>query len=86
MSQNSFIKQYLAKQQELLHERLEREAQQDEAVDGNINNHKSDDKHILWHMNTGHITSKRWTIIVSLFPTHSFSYSNTLYCQTLLYF
>ncbi|XP_041634920.1 apoptotic chromatin condensation inducer 1b isoform X2 [Cheilinus undulatus] len=30
MSQNSFIKQYLAKQQELLRQRLEREAQQEE--------------------------------------------------------
>ncbi len=34
MSQNSFIKQYLAKQQELLRQRLEREAQQDEEEDG----------------------------------------------------
>ena len=34
MSQNSFIKQYLAKQQELLRQRLEREAQQDEDEDG----------------------------------------------------
>ncbi|KAM9335828.1 apoptotic chromatin condensation inducer 1b isoform 2-T2 [Symphorus nematophorus] len=33
MSQNSFIKQYLAKQQELLRQRLEREAQQDEDED-----------------------------------------------------
>ncbi|XP_076581616.1 apoptotic chromatin condensation inducer 1b isoform X2 [Chaetodon auriga] len=33
MSQNSFIKQYLAKQQELLRQRLEREAQQDEEAD-----------------------------------------------------
>lgn len=34
MSQNSFIQQYLAKQQELLRQRLEREAQQDEDADG----------------------------------------------------
>ncbi|XP_067436450.1 apoptotic chromatin condensation inducer 1b [Thunnus thynnus] len=33
MSQNSFIKQYLAKQQELLRQRLEREAQQEEDAD-----------------------------------------------------
>nr|XP_046237475.1 apoptotic chromatin condensation inducer 1b isoform X2 [Scatophagus argus] len=33
MSQNSFIQQYLAKQQELLRQRLEREAQQDEEAD-----------------------------------------------------
>ncbi|XP_034712458.1 apoptotic chromatin condensation inducer 1b isoform X2 [Etheostoma cragini] len=33
MSQNSFIKQYLAKQQELLRQRLEREAQQEEESD-----------------------------------------------------
>lgn len=41
MSQNSFIKQYLAKQQELLRQRLEREAQQEEEADGNthINTH-----------------------------------------------
>lgn len=41
MSQNSFIQQYLAKQQELLRQRLEREAQQDDAdgktVDINTN-------------------------------------------------
>ena len=34
MCQNSFIKQYLAKQQELLRQRLEREAQQEEDADG----------------------------------------------------
>lgn len=34
MSQNSFIQQYLAKQQELLRQRLEREAQQDDDADG----------------------------------------------------
>ncbi|XP_068584345.1 apoptotic chromatin condensation inducer 1b isoform X2 [Cebidichthys violaceus] len=33
MSQNSFIKQYLAKQQELLRQRLEREAQQEEEAE-----------------------------------------------------
>ncbi|KAM9836806.1 apoptotic chromatin condensation inducer 1b isoform 2-T2 [Aulostomus maculatus] len=33
MSQNSFIKQYLAKQQELLRQRLEREAQQEDEAD-----------------------------------------------------
>ncbi|CAN9509279.1 unnamed protein product [Ophioblennius macclurei] len=33
MCQNSFIKQYLAKQQELLRQRLEREAQQEEEAD-----------------------------------------------------
>uniref|UniRef100_A0A3B4WR93 SAP domain-containing protein n=1 Tax=Seriola lalandi dorsalis TaxID=1841481 RepID=A0A3B4WR93_SERLL len=38
MCQNSFIKQYLAKQQELLRQRLEREAQQEEEADG-----------ITWH-------------------------------------
>lgn len=36
MCQNSFIKQYLAKQQELLRQRLEREAQQEEEADGII--------------------------------------------------
>jgi len=39
MSQNSFIKQYLAKQQELLRQRLEREAQQEEEDDGNTSTH-----------------------------------------------
>lgn len=34
MSQNSFIQQYLAKQQELLRQRLEREAQQNEEANG----------------------------------------------------
>lgn len=34
MSQNSFIQQYLAKQQELLRQRLEREAQQNEGANG----------------------------------------------------
>lgn len=34
MSQNSFIQQYLAKQQELLRQRLEREAQQNEEAKG----------------------------------------------------
>lgn len=34
MCQNSFIKQYLAKQQELLRQRLEKEAQQEMDADG----------------------------------------------------
>lgn len=34
MSQNSFIQQYLAKQQELLRQKLEREAQQDDNTAG----------------------------------------------------
>lgn len=34
MSQNSFIKQYLAKQQELLRQRLEREAREAAENDG----------------------------------------------------
>lgn len=36
MSQNSFIKQYLAKQQELLRQRLEREAREAAETDGKI--------------------------------------------------
>lgn len=36
MSQNSLIQQYLAKQQELLRQRLEREAQQNEEANGRI--------------------------------------------------
>uniref|UniRef100_A0A4W4EI10 SAP domain-containing protein n=1 Tax=Electrophorus electricus TaxID=8005 RepID=A0A4W4EI10_ELEEL len=38
MSQNSFIKQYLAKQQELLRQRMEREAREASEVDGEIKN------------------------------------------------
>ncbi len=34
MSQNSFIKQYLAKQQELLRQRLEKEAREAAETDG----------------------------------------------------
>lgn len=34
MSQNSFIKQYLAKQQELLRQRMEREAREAAEADG----------------------------------------------------
>lgn len=34
MCQNSFIKQYLAKQQELLRQRLEKEAQKEDEDDG----------------------------------------------------
>lgn len=41
MSQNSFIKQYLAKQQELLRQRLEREAQQEEEEEADGTQHKS---------------------------------------------
>lgn len=37
MSQNSFIKQYLAKQQELLRQRLEREAREAVDSDGKMN-------------------------------------------------
>lgn len=36
MSQNSFIKQYLAKQQELLRQRLEREAREAAETDGKM--------------------------------------------------
>lgn len=45
MSQNSFIQQYLAKQQELLRQRLEREAQQDDAdgITADTLQHNSDD-------------------------------------------
>lgn len=55
MSQNSFIQQYLAKQQELLRQRLEREAQQDDDADGitvtwTYTVTKSDNKDSLCHM------------------------------------
>ncbi|KAM6959563.1 apoptotic chromatin condensation inducer 1b isoform 2-T2 [Tautogolabrus adspersus] len=45
MSQNSFIKQYLAKQQELLRQRLEREAQQDEEAEESPAVPEEDDDH-----------------------------------------
>ncbi|XP_030285976.1 apoptotic chromatin condensation inducer 1b [Sparus aurata] len=45
MSQNSFIKQYLAKQQELLRQRLEREAQQDDEADESPAVPEEDDDH-----------------------------------------
>uniref|UniRef100_UPI0037E86825 apoptotic chromatin condensation inducer 1b isoform X2 n=1 Tax=Semicossyphus pulcher TaxID=241346 RepID=UPI0037E86825 len=45
MSQNSFIKQYLAKQQELLRQRLEREAQQDDDADESPAVPEEDDDH-----------------------------------------
>ncbi|XP_063750837.1 apoptotic chromatin condensation inducer 1b isoform X2 [Eleginops maclovinus] len=45
MSQNSFIKQYLAKQQELLHQRLEREAQQEDAADESSAVQEEDEDH-----------------------------------------
>ena len=38
MSQNSFIKQYLAQQQELLRQRLEREAREAAEADGKTHN------------------------------------------------
>lgn len=40
MSQNSFIQQYLAKQQELLRQKMEREAQQDDNAAGTAQTHK----------------------------------------------
>ncbi|XP_074555237.1 apoptotic chromatin condensation inducer 1b isoform X2 [Halichoeres trimaculatus] len=45
MSQNSFIKQYLAKQQELLRQRLEREAQQDDEAEESQEMPEEDDDH-----------------------------------------
>lgn len=45
MSQNSFIQQYLAKQQELLRQRLEREANDAVEKEGNVSLKK---KKILW--------------------------------------
>ncbi|CAJ1086030.1 apoptotic chromatin condensation inducer 1b isoform X2 [Xyrichtys novacula] len=45
MSQNSFIKQYLAKQQELLRQRLEREAQQDDEAEESPAVPEEDDDH-----------------------------------------
>ncbi|XP_035005246.2 apoptotic chromatin condensation inducer 1b [Hippoglossus stenolepis] len=45
MCQNSFIKQYLAKQQELLRQRLEREAQQEEDADESPAVPEEDEEH-----------------------------------------
>lgn len=49
MSQNSFIQQYLAKQQELLRQKMEREAQQDDnaASTTQTHNHKLELKNSL---------------------------------------
>ena len=47
MCQNSFIKQYLAKQQELLRQRLEREAQQEEEADGMIHMQRTQNKQLI---------------------------------------
>ncbi|KAJ4949029.1 hypothetical protein JOQ06_020548 [Pogonophryne albipinna] len=59
MSQNSFIKQYLAKQQELLHERLEREAQQDEAVDESSAVQEEDEDHSEDNDSSSYVSDKK---------------------------
>ncbi|XP_010766837.1 apoptotic chromatin condensation inducer in the nucleus-like isoform X2 [Notothenia coriiceps] len=59
MSQNSFIKQYLAKQQELLHERLEREAQQDEAVDESSAVLEEDEDHSEDNDSSSYVSDKK---------------------------
>ncbi|KAK5875768.1 hypothetical protein CesoFtcFv8_026812 [Champsocephalus esox] len=62
MSQNSFIKQYLAKQQELLHERLEREAQQDEAVDESSAVQEEDEDHSEDNDSSSYVSDKNHSI------------------------
>ncbi|KAK1889933.1 Apoptotic chromatin condensation inducer in the nucleus [Dissostichus eleginoides] len=62
MSQNSFIKQYLAKQQELLHERLEREAQQDEAVDESSAVQEEDEDHSEDNDSSSYVSDKNRSI------------------------
>ncbi|XP_029931794.1 apoptotic chromatin condensation inducer 1b isoform X2 [Myripristis murdjan] len=58
MSQNSFIKQYLAKQQELLRQRLEREAQQAAEADESPAAPEDDEDHSEDNDSSSYITDK----------------------------
>ncbi|XP_035531658.1 apoptotic chromatin condensation inducer 1b [Morone saxatilis] len=62
MSQNSFIKQYLAKQQELLRQRLEREAQQDEEADESPAVPEEDDDHSEDNDSSSYVSDKHRSI------------------------
>ncbi|KAM4612223.1 apoptotic chromatin condensation inducer 1b isoform 2-T2 [Polymixia lowei] len=58
MSQNSFIKQYLAKQQELLRQRLEREAQQAAEADESPAVPEEEEDHTEGNDNPSYLTDK----------------------------
>ncbi|XP_070711265.1 apoptotic chromatin condensation inducer 1b isoform X2 [Pempheris klunzingeri] len=62
MSQNSFIKQYLAKQQELLRQRLEREAQQDEEADESPAVPEEDEDHSEDNDSSAYVSDKHRSI------------------------
>uniref|UniRef100_A0A4W6BII7 Apoptotic chromatin condensation inducer 1b n=1 Tax=Lates calcarifer TaxID=8187 RepID=A0A4W6BII7_LATCA len=59
MCQNSFIKQYLAKQQELLRQRLEREAQQEEDADESPAVPEEDEEHSEDNDSSSCVSDKR---------------------------
>ncbi|XP_058480106.1 apoptotic chromatin condensation inducer 1b isoform X2 [Solea solea] len=62
MCQNSFIKQYLAKQQELLRQRLEREAQQEEEADESPAVPEDDDEHLEDNDSFSYVSTKNCPI------------------------
>ncbi|XP_039678573.1 apoptotic chromatin condensation inducer 1b isoform X2 [Perca fluviatilis] len=62
MSQNSFIKQYLAKQQELLRQRLEREAQQEEESDESPAVPEEDEDHSEDNDSSSYVSDKHCSI------------------------
>uniref|UniRef100_A0A4W4EK14 SAP domain-containing protein n=1 Tax=Electrophorus electricus TaxID=8005 RepID=A0A4W4EK14_ELEEL len=64
MSQNSFIKQYLAKQQELLRQRMEREAREASEVDDtNSPAGPEEDDHTAAHDGTSYLPDKRVDVV-----------------------
>ncbi|XP_027134969.1 apoptotic chromatin condensation inducer 1b [Larimichthys crocea] len=62
MSQNSFIKQYLATQQELLRQRLEREAQRDEEADESPAVPEEDEDHSEDNDSSSYVSDKHRSI------------------------
>ncbi|KAM6894407.1 apoptotic chromatin condensation inducer 1b isoform 5-T5 [Lycodopsis pacificus] len=62
MSQNSFIKQYLAKQQELLRQRLEREAQQEEEAEESPAVVEEDEDHSEDNDCSSYVSDKHHTV------------------------
>ncbi|XP_056224570.1 apoptotic chromatin condensation inducer 1b isoform X2 [Seriola aureovittata] len=62
MCQNSFIKQYLAKQQELLRQRLEREAQQEEEADESPAVPEEDEEHSEDNDSSSYVPDKHCAI------------------------
>ncbi|XP_071315050.1 apoptotic chromatin condensation inducer 1b isoform X2 [Trachinotus anak] len=62
MCQNSFIKQYLAKQQELLRQKLEREAQQEEEADESPAVPEEDEEHSEDNDSSSYVSDKHCPI------------------------